>query len=628
MEIILFYLLRASTAAAILYMGYKLLLSKNTFHGYNRVLVLFFFVCSLAFPLMSVDMSWLMPPKPEPAALDLSQFTVTETVPVAVVTATVIPWFKILTATYFTGMIVTLLVFWVSLARMFYVILKSERRKLENGVTLCISAEDVSPFSWMRFLVISREDFMSDNFSIIEHEKAHIQRHHSWDMLFTNIYAVIFWFNPFAWLLRRELQTIHEYQADEKVIATGTDIKQYQLLLIRKCVGENKFMLANNFEYSHLQKRIKMIMKTPTKNRKRWIYSITPLFLALTIPVLSLEPLHAKTPAPPQDTNKITETTAEKTKKTSDYEIVVVDGKAVVAEKKDSKGNTPPTLTSQLKGDVQGITVASQENGKEPTVTTIKIRKDTTKLAGNPLFIVDGKEAENIQNIKSGDIESINVLKGESATKIYGEKGKNGVVIITLKGSEKQSMIISAKEMSEKDLKQNPLKLGKSTVVPMSENVLYILDGKEISAKDMKEIKPTTIENITVLKDKSAIELYGEKGKNGVILITTKSNKNHLPTDKEWENAAKKTSKSVVQLKGELINVTGSVVDENTKPIVGAALVVDGTQNGTVTDDNGKFSIKLNKGEKIKVIMFNKATVTLKVDQSSDNVKIILKSNK
>lgn len=600
METILFYLLRASIAAAILYIAYKLLLSKNTFHSYNRVLVLFFFVCSLAFPLMSVDMSWLMPPKPEPAALDLSQFTVTETVPVAVITATVIPWFKILTATYFTGMIITLLVFLVSLARMFYVILKSERRKLENEVTLCISSEEVSPFSWMRFLVISREDFMSDNFSIIEHEKAHIQRHHSWDMLFTNIYAVIFWFNPFAWLLRRELQTIHEYQADEKVVATGTDIKQYQLLLIRKCVGENKFMLANNFEYSHLQKRIKMIMKTPTKNRKRWIYSIIPLFLALIIPVLSLEPLHAKTPSPQKDKKTVV----------SSYEIVNIGDKTIVTEKTNDK-NSMLAVVNQSQGNVQDITVTKQENGGKPVVTTINIRKDSTKLMGNPLFIVDGKEIKTIENIKPDDIESINVLKGESATKIYGEKGKNGVVIITLKGSEKQSMIISAKKMSEKDLKQNPLKLGKSTVVPMSENVLYVLDGKEISGKEFNEVKPENIDNITVLKDKSAIELYGEKGKNGVVIISTK----------------KGISNSTEKNNGEKITISGQVLDESNAPISGANVVIAGTSKGVVSDTNGKFSLTLNKDDAIKITMFDKQTVRLKVDKSGENVKIVLKKD-
>ncbi len=608
METTLYYILRASITAAILYWAYKLLLSKNTLHSYNRVIILFFFACSLLLPLANIDMSWLVHPKPEAAAMDFSQFTMTETVPAVTMQPVVeIPWFKILSATYLAGLSVTLLVFLISFARMFYVILKSEKRDLGNDVTLCISEQEVSPFSWMRFLALSRTDFLENHSSIMEHEKAHIQRHHSWDMLFTNIYTVIFWFNPFAWLLRRELQTLHEYQADEKVIATGTDIKQYQLLLIRKCVGENKFMLANNFEYSHLQKRIKMIMKTPTKNRKRWIYSIIPLFLALIIPVLSLEPLHAKTPAPPQDTNKITETTAEKTKKASDYEIVVEGGKAVIAEKSEGKKNVL-AMVNQLQSDVQNVVVTKQEDGKEPIVTNIQIRKDTTKLAGNPLFIVDGKEAKSIQNINPNDIENVNVLKGESATKIYGEKGKNGVVIVTLKGGKKQSMIISTKEMSEKDLNKNPLKLGKSALVPMSENVLYIVDGKEISAKKTQEVKPGNIDNITVLKDKSATELYGEKGKNGVVIITTK---------KDLSASSDKNS-------GEKITISGVVLDENNSPIPGATIVVRGTSKGTVSDKNGKFNLSTNKGDEIKITSVNKQTVIVKADKSQ-NVKIAVK---
>ena len=90
---------------------------------------------------------------------------------------------------------------------------------------------------------------------------------HSMDNALLNLFTILFWFNPFSWLLRREIQTIHEYMADEQLLNDGIDAKQYQYLLIRKSVGEHKFALANNFLQRNLQKRITMMMKTKTKNK-------------------------------------------------------------------------------------------------------------------------------------------------------------------------------------------------------------------------------------------------------------------------------------------------------------------------------------------------------------------------
>ena len=112
-----------------------------------------------------------------------------------------------------------------------------------------------------------------------------------------------------------------------------------------------------------------------------------------------------------------------------------------------------------------------------------------------PLYIVDGKEIKEINSINPNNIESISVLKDKRSTAVYGEKGKNGVILITTK-------------------KEKHFDAG---------DKLIIVDGKEI--KDINSINPDNIESISVLKNKSSTAIYGEKGKNGVILITTKKEK-------------------------------------------------------------------------------------------------------
>src|SRR5690606_13686848 len=122
-----------------------------------------------------------------------------------------------------------------------------------------------------------------------------MQLHHSFDMILFDLFTAIFWFNPFSWLIRREMQSIHEYQADNHVLRQGVDTKQYQLLLIRKSAGEFKFALANNFRQRDLHKRIKMMKKSRTDQQMKWVYAMVLPALFLSMTLLSVPTLNAKT---------------------------------------------------------------------------------------------------------------------------------------------------------------------------------------------------------------------------------------------------------------------------------------------------------------------------------------------
>jgi beta-lactamase regulating signal transducer with metallopeptidase domain len=174
------------------------------------------------------------------------------------------------------------------------IIHQTKKIRLDDKSLLCISDKKVSPFSWMKFIVLSKDDFTDESRDIIRHEQAHVAFGHSYDLLFLDVYSLIFWFNPFAWLLRLELQTIHEYQADEKVLAEGANAQNYHLSLIRQCVGEYKFALANNFEYNNLHKRIKMTLKTKSSSRQKWLYGTIGLSVMLCIVVLSFNGLQSQ----------------------------------------------------------------------------------------------------------------------------------------------------------------------------------------------------------------------------------------------------------------------------------------------------------------------------------------------
>ena len=130
-----------------------------------------------------------------------------------------------------------------------------------GNIRLIVTDEKISPFSWMNHIVISRTDLEENGREILCHEMAHITNHHSIDLVLADICILLQWFNPASWLIKSELQNVHEFEADETVIRNGIDAKNYQLLLIKKAVGSRLYSIANSFNHSKLKKRITMMMK-------------------------------------------------------------------------------------------------------------------------------------------------------------------------------------------------------------------------------------------------------------------------------------------------------------------------------------------------------------------------------
>lgn len=539
METSLFYLLRVSIAAAILYLFFKFILSKRTFHAINRIVVLSIVVMTLILPLFTVqlpEISFFKPkveqPTIEEILASLKGINQVNTITITQAPAVKIPWIKVIGLIYLLGLIIALLRFSISFIRMSRIISTARKERMTDNSLLCISDKNVSPFSWMKYIVLSTTDIEADNLDIIRHEQAHVAFRHSFDLLFLDLYSLVFWFNPFAWLLRLELQTIHEYQADEKVLAEGANAKNYHLSLIRQCVGEYKFALANNFEYNNLHKRIKMTMKAKSSSKQKWLYGTIGLSVMLCIVVLSFNGLKATAAnlnemIEPEISKLTTKQAPDSTEVTKEVEKITPPSTVEDTKSDDSKGNKK---------------IAKKED------EDIKIFGYIPQTEAKPLIIIDGKKSDiNIKDINPKDICRIDVLKDVSATKIYGDKGKNGVVLITTMKDVKCSINDEVKISIGKPLElhaelvydkekdtgsaSNEVKNNKGLQLTAEfyksiPQPLILVDGKEAPANFMRNVSPVSIESITVLKDTAATRIYNTKGKNGVILIKMKGKLN------------------------------------------------------------------------------------------------------
>lgn len=169
--------------------------------------------------------------------------------------------YRILPAAYMAGACMVICYMAFSMIRLVHIIRTGKRETMDDGILIVYAEEKLAPFSWMHYIILNKEDNADDNRLIIMHEKAHISRLHSLDIVLATILCAIFWYNPAAWLWRKQLAMAHEYEADSRVMDSGIDVRQYQTLLIKKAVGSRLQSLANNLTHSKLKKRISMMCR-------------------------------------------------------------------------------------------------------------------------------------------------------------------------------------------------------------------------------------------------------------------------------------------------------------------------------------------------------------------------------
>ena len=276
------YILKSAIILALLYSCYIVFLSHDTFHRFKRfilhaILLLAFLLPACRFtthnPLAlnpTVQQIYLLSEKmeekqtqyaeqkegamPSDASLMGSQLTEQKTPSPS----------DILWWIYIGGFVFFLLYHLKNLASVSRQIQGGLRLKDRQGNTLVVKAGDFAPFSFLRWIVINLSDYEKNKESILLHEQAHIHFGHSYDIMLLQLAKSFQWFNPFIYLMEREMKAVHEYEADEEVIHQGIDAQTYQLLIVSKAVGGRLQTLANNFNHSLIKSRIMMMNKKPT----------------------------------------------------------------------------------------------------------------------------------------------------------------------------------------------------------------------------------------------------------------------------------------------------------------------------------------------------------------------------
>lgn len=530
------YSIKVAICLAAFYLFYKLLLSRDTFHAFNRATLLLLMLLSLVLPFVNISVD-------EPTVAYDGMVQIEQLLAMGVVDDGPAPsgptLIQVLFAIYIIGVALFLVGEICSLVRLHRLISGKYSVTTADGIKIVVIDDDVAPFSWFNNIVISRSDYESGRSEILIHEKAHIARRHSLDIMLCNMLLIFQWFNPAAWLLRCELQNIHEYEADEAVIQSGADASEYQLLLIRKAVGERLFSMANNLNHNSLKKRITMMLikKSNPWNRAK---------ILLTVPVAAVAVVAFATPKAESlskeiehDSNALVNSVVRSMPGTAEH-LAMSTGEAGAAGMPAEAAAPETAAADSLRGRVAGVTVgASKDDGRVFDVVeeqprypggtnalmtylrdNIKYPAEAAKAGIQGKVIVqfvigkDGtvRDVKPIRNISPElDAEAVRVVAAMPKWVPGYQRGEAVNVRYTLPVNFR--MDGGPDSESQKAAGSN---------IAFSDDVYYVVDGVHVSAAELKKISADKINSIEVFKGESAVEKFGEQAKNGAIVVSTK----------------------------------------------------------------------------------------------------------
>lgn len=407
MTTFLLYCLKAAGCLVAFFLFYKLLLSRDTLHRLNRILLGSVLLLSFLLPVCVVTIEKELPYTPpvvNPSSVlapdpefYLPSVEVEDRMPEVFESADIpveepFDWMALGGIVYVIGACAMLCWTLWGLFSVVRLIRSGRQIPLDDGNRLVLIERPIVPFSWMRYIVMSEADYAQYGRTILLHERAHLRLGHSWDLLWIDLLGCLQWFNPAMWLLRRELRAVHEFEADESVLRAGVDAREYQLLLIKKAVGERWCSIANSLNHSNLKTRITMMLR---KRSSKWARAKALYVLPLTL--LALGAFARTTYVLPEDKgtnnfrNETPPSSADSLRQAdgivhSDYGKVVSSSMTILGgEKEDSSELSGQNVMRIYYADIEGDTleeISDSEPLNETSCETIIVRYDTLSEDG------------------------------------------------------------------------------------------------------------------------------------------------------------------------------------------------------------------------------------------------------
>ena len=555
------YIIKSSLLLAMFVSLFMLFMSRETFHKLNRYLLLLIIVVSLALPFTNLGVSTPLQgvfdaiengfaktddslPVVDVSLMDeLPEMTSQLSMPTvdAVQVADVAPvltegnagaqpvWHVVLLAIYGLGvmlLVVRQLVMYIQVSRL---IMRSSKVSAEQyglcGVRLRLHSGEEKPFSWFGWVVVSNKDMDEGAREILTHEVAHVRAGHSWDILLADAVIIMQWFNPLAWIMKNTLKDIHEFEADEAVIASGVNAKQYQLLIIKKAVGARLYSIANSFNHSLTKKRITMMCKEKSSkwSRAKALY-ILPVAAVAALSFSTVENANA------EPDGKVNEIVADGTIPGVENNAQVVEVDSICEIDQVPTNDGPEKICQvvevqpEFPGGMKEMMKYIQSNLKYP---------EAAKAAG-----AEGKAFVQFVVKADGSISDVQIMRSSGDASLDAEALRVVKAMPKWKPAMNKGKAVNVKFVLPIVYKLPKEDNGNGVYVSeKTKEKLLVVSGGAIYDGDINDIAPETIESIEIVKFADLTPELQEKlkqtGKEAVMYINFKKEKSASVTGNE-----------------------------------------------------------------------------------------------
>ena len=561
------FLLKSSGLVVILLLFYQFVLQKEPYFKSIRYYFLVGLIIALMLPLIEIPI-YVDAITSTVNSLALSEGNLNNAVEIYK-----IDWTQILIGVYGLGVLFFSIKFFIEIASLIRLIRTHTLRKM-GAYYFVETTKNTSPFSFFNIIIYNKNQFSENELLlIINHEKAHAAQWHSVDTILTHLLVICLWFNPFVWLYKKAVQQNLEFLADRFALEFAENKKQYQITLLKTCYTNYCPEITNNFYNSLIKKRIIMLQKNQYQNKKQWKFALlVPVLVAFIavfntktiaqekklLKIENVDKLEVKLQLDKDSKDETLKKEAAFFKKEFDADILFKGIKrnskneiisikitskyksnSTVFMRKSDEPISPIIISYNSEIDKINIGDAIEEVEEDihfmhkKNIGKIKEKKnvwvskkdnDTISVNGNVIILhKDDDNHLEVEVIEIGDnkedykvkVNSVFISDDDEKTTLILEDDSDEAI-----DASEHVYIIKSDEKGKKD------KVVKSQKIinfnSSKEQPLYVLDKKEITAKEMESIDPNTIKAVNVLKGEAAIEKYGEKGKNGVIVITLK----------------------------------------------------------------------------------------------------------
>jgi bla regulator protein blaR1 len=542
MKLFILYQVEVAICLAVFYLFYKLLLSQDTRHQIKRAYIIATGVLALLIPLLTVNLT-LGASIPAVPATYITQFTrqFTSLTPAPAVTLAFDPWLMLCWIWVMGSLLM--------ISRLIFSLFQVHKILHEASVapdnSCKITGKKIQSFSFFRTIVLNARHYQSPAMKfIMAHEQTHANQLHSLDILFIELLKSWQWFNPFVWLLARESVLNLEYIADNKVVTIYDDIRAYQFAIVQFSHHAGNKLLHSEFSKSNLKSRINMMSQTNNQRFRKGRYILLlPVILILLmsfsfkidnlqlrrelkgmlplvhdVSVRAIEQIPLIKSVSPPDNNK---------QATDKNQL------AVAAQIFNHQSST--ILDKQAPSSKNLTTIAATDNpgSQETGILNVKVTQDTTRTITGRVTSKEGKAEAGvnvfIRGTTTGTVTASNgrftLVVGASQKELIVASPDRRVEVVDISENDEFEIILMPYQVVNTpplDKSAYFVQVDSSLVVDGDNQPLFIIDDEQLPYTEIRKIDPNTIDNITVLKGKSATKLYGDKATNGVVIIELK----------------------------------------------------------------------------------------------------------